>query len=138
MIDFGPIPLDQVAHELRGPHPWMPGAVFIGHPGLAEHIARAVEAFASPQDAASPQDKPVAKAKVCPLDGGRVVKNDPANPTTDLHRCTTCAELLWSSELVCCATDETVVAYLAENATNCPVCEQVGYHAADCRIGLLG
>jgi len=123
-MEHGVIPLDQVAHELRGPHPWIPGVVFGGHPGLAEHLARAVEAFASPQDA----------KRVCPLCGGEVEPSS-SGSASDVRRCRSCAELLWPGELVQAVTDQTIIDYLAKNSTNCPVCSRVGEHTFDCRIG---
>lgn len=35
--------LESVVRDLRGEHPWIPGAVFGRHPGLAEHLAQAIE-----------------------------------------------------------------------------------------------
>jgi hypothetical protein len=37
--------LDGVAHNMRGPHPWIPGATFHMNPGLAEDLADFLDAW---------------------------------------------------------------------------------------------
>lgn len=37
--------LDGVAHQLRGPHPWIPGLTFHTYPGLAEALADFIDGW---------------------------------------------------------------------------------------------